>query len=55
MSIELDKTAIENIKKYKFGTNESTTLEIYVFNPFWEFIVTLLPKVNNLKLNICRV
>jgi hypothetical protein len=49
MSIKLDKEAIENIKKYKFGTNDFTTLEKYIFNPFWEFIVTLLPRVKLLK------
>ena len=43
--MKLDKEAIENIKKYKFGTNESTTIEKYVFIPYWDAVVSILPEV----------
>jgi len=33
---------LENIKKYRYATNGLTPLEIYVFDPFWEFIANNL-------------
>jgi len=42
--IKLTKEEVENIRKYKYATNDWTTMD-YVFNPWWEFLVNrILPK-----------
>lgn len=37
-SIILESEQLENIKRYKYKTNGLTPVEIYIFNPFWDFI-----------------
>jgi len=41
----LDKTALENIKNYKYKTHGLTFLERNLFEHWWEFSVKLIPKV----------
>jgi len=33
---------LENIKNYRYKTNGLTLIEIYLFNPFWDFIANNL-------------
>ena len=40
--LELSREQLENIKKYRYATNGLTTLEIYIFDPFWNFIANNL-------------
>ena len=44
MTLNLDKKAISNMRHHKHITNGLTPLEIYVFNPFWNFLTDLLPE-----------
>lgn len=45
MSIRLDQKALENIKNYKYTTHGLTALERWVFDPFWNFTCSILPRV----------
>lgn len=45
MSIELNNLALENIKNYKYSTNKLTFIERVVFEPYWNFIASILPMV----------
>ena len=38
MAVSLSKKDLENISKFRYSTNGATPLEIYIFNPFWEFL-----------------
>lgn len=40
----LDEKSLRNIKDSKHNTNGLTPIEIYIFNPFWEFVTKLLPE-----------
>ena len=42
----LDKKALENIKNYKYSTHGLTWIEINIFEPFWNWSVSLCPKVS---------
>ena len=44
MSIELDKTAIKNIKEYKYKTSGSTWIEANGYNDVWDTITSWLPR-----------
>ncbi len=46
MAITLSKEALENIKNYKYETNDWTYMDNQ-FNPFWEFCVRNLSKVSH--------
>jgi len=42
--IKLDKRDLENIKNYRYKTDGLTPVEVYVFEPFWNFVANnLLP------------
>jgi phosphatidylglycerophosphate synthase len=34
----LETKELESIKKYRYATNGLTPVEVYIFNPFWDFI-----------------
>ena len=53
MSIELDKTALENIKTYKYKTHGLTFIERIIMDPFWNLTCNLLPDVR-LNFNISQ-
>lgn len=45
MAVKLTKRELENIITYRYSTNDWTPLD-HVFNPWWEFCVTHVPKVS---------
>ena len=47
MSIKLTKKELENIKNYRYTTNESTELD-KVFDPFWNWCTNMLPNVSKI-------
>ena len=44
MSLHLDKQELENIKTYKYRTNGLTFIEINMFEYFWNFMASILPR-----------
>lgn len=45
MGNHLSKQQLENIKNYKYNTNDWTYMDLK-FNPFWEYCVNSLSKVS---------
>ena len=45
MAIRLTPQQLENVKNYKYKTNDWTPLDL-AFNPWWEFAVNSLSKVS---------
>ena len=45
MGVHLSKQMIESIKTFKYTTSGWTPLD-HVFNPWWEFCVSCLPRVS---------
>lgn len=41
-ALVLSRDELEKIKNYRYQTNGLTTIEIYIFNPFWNFIANNL-------------
>ena len=50
MGTSLSKQQLENIKNYKYNTNDWTYMDLK-FNHFWEFCVNCLSKVSHIILS----